>query len=80
MGVARSAYRLIGAWSKPLLGITGPLIAESFSARRSSFHQATGTHARDDGDGLPGVGKPLEQSPQFSFYYGSYSVRFWRAS
>ncbi|KAK1661752.1 hypothetical protein QYE76_049911 [Lolium multiflorum] len=32
-GVARSSDRLIGAWSKPLLGITDPLIAESMALR-----------------------------------------------
>jgi ribonuclease HI len=32
-GVARSAARLVGAWSKPLHGITDPLIAESLVVR-----------------------------------------------
>jgi hypothetical protein len=36
-GVARSACRLIGAWSKPLLGITDPLIAESLLVRTEFF-------------------------------------------
>jgi hypothetical protein len=61
-------------------GGAGGVARSAFSARRSSFCQATITHLRDDGDGLPGVGKPLEQPPQFWFYCGSYSVRNWRAS
>jgi hypothetical protein len=32
-GVARSSTRLLGAWSKPLLGITDPLIAGCLSLR-----------------------------------------------
>jgi ribonuclease HI len=32
-GVARSSCRLLGAWSKPLPGITNPLIAESLALR-----------------------------------------------
>ena len=32
-GVARSAGRLLGAWSKPLVGVTDPLIAEAMSVR-----------------------------------------------
>jgi ribonuclease HI len=32
-GVARSSNRLLGAWSKPLPGITNPLIAETLSVR-----------------------------------------------
>jgi ribonuclease HI len=32
-GVARSSCRFIGAWSKPLLGVTNPLVAESLAVR-----------------------------------------------
>jgi ribonuclease HI len=32
-GVARSSCRLVGAWSKPLPGISDPLIAESMAVR-----------------------------------------------
>jgi hypothetical protein len=32
-GVARSVHRLLGAWSKPLPGITDPLIAECMALR-----------------------------------------------
>lgn len=32
-GVARSSSSLVGAWSKPLLGVTDPLIAETLALR-----------------------------------------------
>jgi hypothetical protein len=74
-GVARSASRLIGAWCKPLPGISDPLIAESLSLHEGVlFAKIRGiTHVIMETDCLKIVN--LKNCRKFCN-----SIRNWRAS
>ena len=71
--MTRASNRLLGAWCKPYIGVTDPLIAEAMALRDGVlFAKLRGyTHAMMEVDCLEMV-ESLGYSLEFSFYCGLY--------
>jgi hypothetical protein len=58
-GVARSHISFLGAWSKPLGGVTDPLVAEVLAFRWSDLCKASRVFTHGDGNGQLRGSQPL---------------------
>jgi hypothetical protein len=81
-GVARSRSAYLGAWSKPLLGIYDPLIAETLALREGVIvAKLRGFQlVVMETDCIYGVSRSLELSSRFTFSHDTNSTRDRRAS